>query len=329
MESRLHHTKHLLVFLCLIVQVIFVLRVDLPFFLDWTAPTRQAMANDELLIASAHQEEIPQQSNQTIESQQQQPKKRSMLHGRTFQDTWNASHTNSSHEDGIEVPHTFVPPVEMWLRDSPLQNQTSIPKVIYKMILSHQGTFPNFQNQSPQLRAAHESWLIRNPGYELRYFHLVQVRQYLRDYFHPVFLRAFDCIVAYAGKSDFFRVAVLYRDGGWYSDWKEVCLEDHLLDSLSANNKTLVFGWDRGTPHSRQNACVMNAFLGATERDPSKLFLVGFLRISHSMAIVVYLVKCWKIFFVVCCRTYKRLITEPRPNQIPALVCWENRTRPW
>jgi hypothetical protein len=164
-----------------------------------------------------------------------------------------------------------VPPANEWLLDNPPpRNQTSVPKVIYKTFLSNEGTLPDFQNQSSQLREAHESWLLKNPGYELWYFDLMTMRQYLGRYFHPVFLRAFDCIEAYAGKNNFFRAALLYREGGWYSDWKEVCLEDGLLDELSSNNRTLVVPLDRGTPYSRNNQCVMNAFFGATERHPSK-----------------------------------------------------------
>ena len=171
--------------------------------------------SDELLIA-ANQEEIPQQPNQTIESQQQQPKKRSMLHGRTFQDTWNASHTNSSHEDGIEVLHTFVPPVEMWLRD--VLYKTNLEPVIYKMILSHEPS-PIFKTNP--LNCV-ESWLIRNPGYELRYIWYKTIR----DYFHPVFLRAFELwrMLARAIFS-----ASPSSTVGWYSDWKEECLESSTL----------------------------------------------------------------------------------------------------
>lgn len=192
------------------------------------------------------------------------------LWGYRHDETWNATGNSSSFELVNEAERTRVPPVEEWLIDSPLTHQISIPKVIYKVVMSSGGTFPDFHNQTTELRAAHETWVVRNPGYELRYFDLVTIRRYLATHFHPVFLRAFDCLEAYAGKVNLFRLAVLYRDGGWYSDWKEECLVDGLLDNLSANNRSLVFPWDQGTPHSRQNACIMNAFLGATERNPSK-----------------------------------------------------------
>jgi len=54
-----------------------------------------------------------------------------------------------------------------------------------------------------------------NPGYQVHYFDLLSARSYLHAHFHPVFLRTFDCIQAFAGKSDFFRVALLYRGEWW------------------------------------------------------------------------------------------------------------------
>jgi hypothetical protein len=191
------------------------------------------------------------------------------LVGYEYNETWNADGAASRNMTLDRA--LVVPPASAWLLDNPPpRNQTSVPKVIYKVFLSHGGILPDFQNQSSQLRDAHDSWILKNPGYELRYFDLITIRQYLTQYFHPVFLRAFDCIEAYAGKTDVFRATVLYREGGWYSDWKEVCLEDGLLDTLSPDNRTLVVPWDRGTAHSRTNQCVMNALFGATERHQGK-----------------------------------------------------------
>ena len=97
-----------------------------------------------------------------------------------------------------------------------------------------------------------------NPGYQIRYFDLLACRKYLQDFFHPVFLRAFDCIEAFGGKANLFRYLVIYREGGFYSDWKQVCLKEGLLDELSgisisnttgateqqSSNITGVFFWD-------------------------------------------------------------------------------------
>ncbi|KAL7466835.1 hypothetical protein ACHAXS_007109, partial [Conticribra weissflogii] len=154
------------------------------------------------------------------------------------------------------------------------------------------------EKSKPAIKLAHDSWTIMNPGYDIRFFNLVMARKYLNTHFHPVFLRAFDCIQAFAGKSDFFRLVVLYRDGGWYSDWKQKCLKENLLADISRNNnfvstnnclfvKThffqiglLIFVClkiiyshqyiirDNGNEYSRSNECYSNAFIGATPQHP-------------------------------------------------------------
>lgn len=88
--------------------------------------------------------------------------------------------------------------------------------------------------RNPQsLLEAHQSWSRHNPDYEIRYYDLKAGRQYLQQYFHPLFLRTFDCLQAFGFKSDFLRMAFLYREGGYYSDWKEVCLQPNLLNRLN------------------------------------------------------------------------------------------------
>mmetsp|Transcript_38953 Transcript_38953/g.93741 ORF Transcript_38953/g.93741 Transcript_38953/m.93741 type:complete len:84 (-) Transcript_38953:915-1166(-) len=71
-----------------------------------------------------------------------------------------------------------------------------------------------------------------NPGFHTQYFNMIQAR--------TLFLRVFDCIEAFAGKADLFRVALLYREGGWYSDWKQVCLVPNLLNEMSLSGYRLV-----------------------------------------------------------------------------------------
>jgi mannosyltransferase OCH1-like enzyme len=107
-----------------------------------------------------------------------------------------------------------------------------------------------------------------NPGYVLRYFNLVDARRYLAAYFHPTFLRTFDCIEAFAGKSDFFRIALLYRDGGHHSDWKQACLEPGVLDEISATTDFFA-AIDLGFSYARATrSCAANAFVGSVPRHP-------------------------------------------------------------
>lgn len=114
-------------------------------------------------------------------------------------------------------------------------NNGKIPKLINKMYFQTDSQFQDNEQIAAfeNLKAAHNSWKLMNHGYTVRYFNLQSSREYLRRFFHPVFLRTFDCIEAFAGKSDFFRMALLYREGGWHSDWKQVCLQPNLLDRIS------------------------------------------------------------------------------------------------
>ena len=106
------------------------------------------------------------------------------------------------------------PPIEeLWLTTptpSDGGRRGRIPHLINKIFLSKDG---QFNEMSDGYKRAHQSWLDMNPGYNIRYFNLITARRYLRTYFHPIFVRTFDCIEAFAGKSDFFRMALLYRDG--------------------------------------------------------------------------------------------------------------------
>jgi mannosyltransferase OCH1-like enzyme len=191
---------------------------------------------------------------------------------KTYEHTWDSSLKDTSTGDAIE------PPLQTKWLISPdfisrqyVNSSDLIPKAIHKVYISKHGGMPNFEAQPGELRAAHQSWKELNPGYEMQYFDLVTARKYLLEHFHPVFLRAFDCIQAFSGKANLFRLIIVYREGGWYSDWKEVCLVDRLLEKLTATNRDLVVVfWDVGLPISRQGKFVMNSFFGASPKHPCK-----------------------------------------------------------
>ena len=83
------------------------------------------------------------------------------------------------------------------------------------------------------LAEAQKSWTDMNPGYEVRYFSLNMAREYLQKHFHFAFLRTFDCIESFSGKSDFFWAALLYREGGFHSDFKQKLLRPNLLEEIA------------------------------------------------------------------------------------------------
>ena len=166
-----------------------------------------------------------------------------------------------------------MPPPEDWL----LGNKETtthlsghkIPKTLRKVFLQKTAGFEDFARMVPELKNAHSSWKEKNPDYLIEYFDLKLCREYLANYFHPIFLRAFDCIEAFAGKNNLFRMAVIYREGGWYSDWKQECVKENLLNLLSNDtsyntSKGLVVFKDKWS----RDGAVQNGFFGATARHP-------------------------------------------------------------
>lgn len=169
------------------------------------------------------------------------------------------------------------PAEETWLLSSPdssSHNINRIPRRLNKIYFQKDGQFhrqfldKHGRNVTSALKEAHKSWTTLNPGYQVHYFDLLSARSYLHAHFHPVFLRTFDCIQAFAGKSDFFRVALLYREGGFHSDWKQVCLEHNLLDQI-ANETEFFVALDIGNGFTQKSrSCVSNAFIGSTPKHP-------------------------------------------------------------
>ena len=163
------------------------------------------------------------------------------------------------------------PPEDTWLIDKSSfipADPTIIPKTINKIFFQKGSGFPPPNSMTANLKESHGSWTKMNPGYEVRYFDLDHARKYLHQHFHPVFLRAFDCLPAFAGKSDLFRMTLLYREGGFHSDWKQTCLAWHTLQNIT--EATDFFAsydmWDSNDffPHK----CVQNAFVGSRPQHP-------------------------------------------------------------
>ena len=171
-------------------------------------------------------------------------------------------------------PEDKPPRVDSWLiKGHHLPEPTGrIPKRISKIFFQKDGNFhPQIFNGnediSDLIKAAHHSWTDKNPGYRVHYYNIPAARKYLRTFYHPVFLRMFDCIEAFAGKSDLFRMALLYREGGWTSDWKQVCLEDGLLDAIASKVDFFV-ATDQGNQESIDDRCAQNSFVGVVPRHP-------------------------------------------------------------
>lgn len=160
----------------------------------------------------------------------------------------------------------------------PREIKVQIPKVLNKIFIQHSGDFKGAWGKpdpsglriyNSNLKKAHDSWKNKNPEYKIQYWDLRSCREYLKTHFPPKYLAAFDCIKAYGGKTNFFRYCIVYNEGGWYSDWKQECLIDGLLDSLSSQKIEWFSCWDKGTKFTIKNKCMQNAFFGAVPKHPT------------------------------------------------------------
>jgi len=189
------------------------------------------------------------------------------------------------------------PPERQWLRGSILQSSivtkegnngepiiyNTIPKIVNKIYIGKSGSFPSLEEMKKAgegaLEDAHHSWSLRNHNYTIRYFNLDMCRQYLQENYHPIFLRAFDCIEAFSGKVNLFRMLVVYAEGGWYSDWKQKALKDDVLDDLGRDVD--FYGvWDYGHSGLVADKCMQNCFFGAVPRHPLLAIMIRMILIN-------------------------------------------------
>jgi len=148
-------------------------------------------------------------------------------------------------------------------------SSSTIPRVINKVFLKRDGKVGSPIEDFCKLQInALESWTRRNPGYSMNIFGLNDCKAYLRENFHPVFLNALNCINAYAGKANLCRAAIIFHEGGWYSDWMEEVKVDALLDTLAEGNPSLIFSWAQTRRYESETGAIMNGFFGAWPRHP-------------------------------------------------------------
>ena len=148
-----------------------------------------------------------------------------------------------------------------------LLKSDNIPKIIHKVFIQNSGKMADFPLNPIELQAAHDSWKIMNPEYVIKYYSMNDCREYLKKHFEDSdFLQAFDCLNAYAFKCDFFRYCVLYNEGGWYSDWKQVCLKKNLLNVLHNNAKiNILYFNDYG--QDTKLKYISNGFMGCIKKN--------------------------------------------------------------
>jgi len=103
-----------------------------------------------------------------------------------------------------------------------------IPKVIHFVYIGD----IDF-SKDKKLQDAHQSWKTFNPDYEIREWYEQDCINYLQENYGDSFVKTFNNLIPYCYKCDFFRVCLIYKEGGWYSDWKQMCyskIEQRLQD---------------------------------------------------------------------------------------------------
>lgn len=134
-----------------------------------------------------------------------------------------------------------------------------IPKVIHKIVITDDGDIPPF---GERLSAAVDTWTQKNEGYTVKMYSGKACERYIAEHFTQEHLDVYMTLKPYAFRADYFRQLVLLREGGWYSDLRQVCLEP--LDALNARGKDYYCCTD--CPPNQM--CMYNAFIGAVPDHP-------------------------------------------------------------
>ena len=135
----------------------------------------------------------------------------------------------------------------------------SIPKVIHKIIIVDEGNIPPIPEG---MKKALETWYRMNPDYKVKIYSGEDCVEYIKTHFDDEVLKAYNTLKPYSYKCDLMRHLILYNEGGWYSDIRQVCLEP--LDTLSNLNREYYTSLD--CPPNQM--CMYTAFIGSVKEHP-------------------------------------------------------------
>lgn len=104
-----------------------------------------------------------------------------------------------------------------------------------------------------------------NPEYEYRFFDACERREFIKKYFVPAILEAYDTLVPGAFQADLFRYCYLFKNGGCYFDFKMIPRKP-LRDIINSNDSLLVCSdYERSnSPSKRASESFLNALIFAT-----------------------------------------------------------------
>lgn len=149
-----------------------------------------------------------------------------------------------------------------------------IPKVIHKIIIVDDGKLPKLPND---MKIALETFYRMNPGYKIKLYSGDNCVDYIKKYFDDKTLQVYNALKPYAFKCDFMRQLILFNEGGWYSDIRQVCLQP--IDKLNELSKEYYTSLDSEINPN----CMYNAFIGSIPKHPisSKMIDLIMWNVSH------------------------------------------------
>lgn len=134
-----------------------------------------------------------------------------------------------------------------------------VPKVIHKIIIVDGGEM----SEMPEgMKKAMETWYRMNPGYKVKLYSGKDCEAYIREHYDDETLKAYRALKPYAYKSDLMRQLILYKEGGWYTDARMVCLEP--LEALNKIGREFYVCIDK----PQQQFCMCNGFIGSVANHP-------------------------------------------------------------
>ena len=133
-----------------------------------------------------------------------------------------------------------------------------IPKKIHKVVIVDDGDIPPLPEP---MKEAMETFKEKNPGYEHTLYSGKDCEAYITKQFDEKILKTYLKLKPYAYRADLFRILLVYNEGGWYSDSKQVCYEP--IDKLQIG-RDFVGSLDA----SINPNCLFNGFFGSVPKHP-------------------------------------------------------------
>jgi mannosyltransferase OCH1-like enzyme len=133
-----------------------------------------------------------------------------------------------------------------------------IPKTIHKVIIVDDGEIPPLPEP---MKEAMKTFKEKNQTYEHKLYSGKECEEYIKIHFDEKILKTYLKLKPYSYRADLFRFLVIYNEGGWYSDSKQVCYQS--LDELQIGKEFVVSLDATINPN-----CLFTAFFGSVPNHP-------------------------------------------------------------